>query len=98
MSAAYNTETLHALIQELRTDLKEMRADVRELYTLVKGNGRPGLRETQATVEQLRVDVALDRSRRESWVMFILRPVVGIIWGMIFAGMILLAQNGGIPK
>jgi len=88
--------------------LEEMRADIRNLYDLVKGNDRPGLRQTQDELAEMRRQCAehraatkaaldADARRRDGWIMFFLRPLWPLVIGLLIAGMLHAARTGEMP-
>ena len=92
------TELCDAKHSEVINDLSEIKAMLKDLYDIVKGNGKPGLRQTQAEVVRLRQDfdrqceeineaMKEEKKQRESRLMFFLRPLLPIIYGMIFGGL-----------
>lgn len=92
------------LLQDIKSDVAEMKENQKELYTIVKGNGKPGLRQTQDQVAELirqckehREQAAQERARRESWMMFILRPIWPIAIGLLFFGLLQAAKSGRLP-
>jgi len=83
-------ETKHG---ELREDLREIKEWMCKINETLTGNGRPGLRQTQSDVERLRKDFEHARQsadenkqRQQGWIMFLLRPLLPIIYGVFLAG------------
>ena len=84
---------------ELKSALAHIGNKMDAALEILRGNGKPGLRETQAEVARLKVDfersceamrreVAASAARRDSWLMFVLRPLLPVLYGIILAGVL----------
>jgi hypothetical protein len=96
------------IVRSLQADGNEMRQQIAELYTLIKGNGRPGLRQTQdelsAMVRQCQEHRAQEQARRredqaraDSWLMFALRPLWPALLAMLGGAMALWLKGVQMP-
>lgn len=70
----------------IKNDVSELKGMIREIYDLLKGNGKPGLRETQAQLASLINEIEQESKRADSLLMFILKPLLPIVYGIVFSG------------
>lgn len=66
---------------ELLNALQDVANDVREIVAYIHGNGKPGLRQTQTEVQQLRADLAAMTANRQEIIYLVARPVVTAMVG-----------------
>ena len=101
-------ELILEIVRSLQSDSDETRRQIGDLYTLIKGNGRPGLRQTQDELVAMRsacqehrnmvaATQAAMEARRDGWLMFFLRPLWPLMIGLLIAGMLHAARTGGMP-
>ena len=83
---------------ELKSAFARIESKLDDALEMIIGNGKPGIRETQAEVARLKNDferscaqikeeLQRDRDKRDSWIMTFLRPLLPIIYGAIFGGL-----------
>ena len=92
------TDLCDAKHGELVRALSHIESKLDDALEVLLGNGKPGLRETQATVDRLKTDfekecaevrtvMQQERARRDSWWMFVLRPLLPILYAAVFSGL-----------
>lgn len=76
-------------------------ASLCRIENVLGGNGRPGLRETQAEVERVKESMQAMRSCMEkksiqntNWFMFFVRPLLPLIYGAVFAWLLFYLNSG----
>lgn len=103
--AGISKEVCDTKHKQVLADLAEIKDMLKDLYNIVKGNGKPGLRETQAEIESIKQNceraheerrVAERRlaDRRDSWIMFLLKPFWPYVPPALFFGLWFIAQRG----
>jgi hypothetical protein len=101
-------ELILEIVRGIQSDGVEMRAQIGELYTLVKGNGRPGLRQTQDELSAMvrachehrdeeRKRRKEEQARADSWIMFALRPLWPAALAMLGGAMALWLRGVQMP-
>ena len=68
-------------------DIRMADGDGLNALEAIHGNGKPGLRETQFSLDDLRGDFEKHCAKEEGWIKFVLRPILPIIYGAVFAGL-----------
>ena len=90
------SEITKALCDERHGDvmraIADLRGDLKETLEYIRGNGKPGLRHTQAELEALRLRVThIERTRKE-WLLLVAKPIISLLLGTIGGlGMFLLS-------
>ena len=66
---------------ELINAIADIANDVREIVAYIHGNGKPGLRQTQTEVQQLRADLAAMTASRKEIVFLVAKPLLTVMIG-----------------
>jgi len=96
--AQVTTDLCEAKHGELVRALAHIESKLDDALEVLLGNGKPGLRQTQAEVARLkadfekecgevRVEMQREQARRDSWWMFVLRPLLPILYAAVFSGL-----------
>ena len=83
---------------ELVRALAHIESKLDDALEFIVGNGKPGLRQTQDEVARLKADfekecaevrtaMQQEQARRDSWWMFVLRPLLPILYAAVFSGL-----------
>ena len=83
--AQMTTELCEAKHGEVIRGLRHIEDKLDNALDMLNGNGRPGLRQTQSELERLMQEITLEKQRRDSWAMFLLRPALPLIYGAVLS-------------
>ena len=85
--AQMTTDLCEAKHGELMRALVHIEAKLDDVLCLVNGNGKPGLRQTQAELQRVVDQIAEDKARRDSWLMTLVRPALPLIYAAVLSGL-----------
>lgn len=91
--AQMTTDLCDAKHGELMRALVHIEEKLDSALNIVNGNGRPGLRQTQAELKRVVEQLADEKKKRDSWVMLLLRPALPLIYGAVLS--VLYLNFGG---